>query len=91
MIFINNILTTKIYRKFPDKYVLITASINDDFNINNININDIILYRHTSKTYNCLGKVISVKNNKIIIQRSNITDNLGNHSKSKIIKLLEEI
>lgn len=80
LIWITNVLTTKIYKEFPDKYVLITALDTDDFNIN-----DIILYRRTPKTYIRLGKVIAVKNKKIIIHK--LAD-VGNHSKPKMIKIL---
>lgn len=85
LIWIKNTLTTKIYKNFPDKYILIYSRNNDDFNDDDINIGDIILYRHTPKTYVRLGKVISIQNKKIAIEK--LLD-LGNHSKSKLMELL---
>jgi hypothetical protein len=83
LVWITNTLTTKIFKEFSDKYILYTIE-----NIaNGISIGDIIIYRWMdSKTYICLGKVISCRNKKIAIQKM---EELGNHyTKSKMLKLL---
>lgn len=92
LIWITNVLITKIYKEYSDKYILITST-NDDFDINDINIDDIILYKYTTKTYICLGKVISIDGKKIAIQKFHdlYMSNKRNHSKSKMIELLSEL
>lgn len=82
IIWITNNLTTKIDRDFPDKYILVTV---DKKLIDSIKVNDIIVYRWTPRTYVRLGKVISVKNKKIVVMKLN---DLGNHSKSKMLELI---
>lgn len=89
LVWIKNTLTTKIHKEFPDKYILITTHTrNDDFDINDIAVNDVMLYKHTPKTYIVLGKVISANHNKIAIQKT--MPGLGNHSASKIKELLSK-
>ena len=78
LVWITNILTTKIDKDFYDKYILITV---DKSLMETIKVNDTIFYKMTPRTYVRLGKVISVKDKKIVVMKM---DNLGNHSKSKI-------
>lgn len=86
-IWIKNNLITKIYKDFPDKYILITSK-NNDFDINNLILGNIVIYRYSPKKYIILGKVISTKNKKIVIEK--IYSDFGCHSKSKMIEILSE-
>lgn len=89
LIWVNDTLVTKIHRNLPGKYILITAPINSDFDIKDINVDDIILYKQSPKTFICLGKVISVQNRKIAIEK--LPDLAGIQSRSKMIENISAI
>jgi len=89
LIWVKDTLVTKIHRNLPGKYILITAPINSDFDITDVNTNDIIMYKQSPKTFICLGRVISVQNKIIAIEK--MPNVAGIHSRAKMIEKISTL